>query len=539
MATDDNNPTWETELVKKLSAAEAAKARAADAGSSTERTVSALQAEVKSLREELFAARDSHASQIVLHDELKDKLSALQELYDTSQRQQAVKANDVDIAVYSAWELKETVARLYEELAMKELHMREAERAHEQSQAKAAAAIRALETTKRTLTDALDEETKKSSEAAGRAAEAMASSAAASAEVARLDAMCERLARGEEAEAETKRLTDALRRLQHDHAETEGVCESMRAQLAHVASAAERANLLNEQRVDEAEAALAVAEAQVKEWRERSVRLSAEVTATKEELNAKTEEAIEARRVRDTALCEVDDLRFRPPPLQSVIETKKIDATMAKEREKQLVVEKQLIERAERAENREREVRAKLVNIQFTLKKLKAANASLEARLTRGIVEDGKLQEESNQLLVEAKTRGEDLERTSAQMQTLEEALSDARRKFQEEQASREAAEARITALEERLSSDNQASKTATAAIDAMDRLRVESEQLLASVRLEVQVQKRATHEARKKLSASESRVAQLEQEVVRLQRHEHALHTVIGRTERIETHRT
>ena len=123
----------------------------------------------------------------------------------------------------------------------------------------------------------------------------------------------------------------------------------MRAQLAHVASAAERANLLNEQRVDEAEAALAVAEAQVKEWRERSVRLSAEVTATKEELNAKTEEAIEARRVRDTALCEVDDLRFSPPPLQSVIETKKIDATMAKEREKQLVVEKQLIERAERA----------------------------------------------------------------------------------------------------------------------------------------------------------------------------------------------
>ena len=103
---------------------------------------------------------------------------------------------------------------------------------------------------------------------------------------------------------------------------------------------------------------------------------------------------------------------------------------------------------------------------------------------------------------MEAKTRGEDLERTSAQMQTLEEALSDARRKFQEEQASREAAEARITALEERLSSDNQASKTATAAIDAMDRLRVESEQLLASVRLEVQEQKRATHEARKKLYA-------------------------------------
>ena len=60
-------------------------------------------------------------------------------------------------------------------------------------------------------------------------------------EVARLDALCQKLKQGDEAaladaiEAESKQLTAALRDLQQDHSETLGVCESLREQIEHVA----------------------------------------------------------------------------------------------------------------------------------------------------------------------------------------------------------------------------------------------------------------------------------------------------------------
>jgi chromosome segregation ATPase len=130
-------------------------------------------------------------------------------------------------------------------------------------------------------------------------------------------------------------------------------------------------------------------------------------------------------------------------------------------------------------------------------------------------------------------SRGDDLERMGRQVGTLEEALSVARKNTQDEKAAREDSQVRMATLERRLVADSgAASSTTAAALDVMNRLKEESERLLAESQQEVQDSHAECDQTWKQLKAAELRVAQLQDEVVRLQKHEHALHALIGAAE-------
>ena len=160
----------------------------------------------------------------------------------------------------------------------------------------------------------------------------------------------------------------------------------------------------------------------------------------------------------------------------------------------------------------------KRLSSELNTAKVEAAEAAEKHRIAEKAIETKMLLQD------------DELKRLGSQVKSLEETLNAARKETLDENAAREAAHARIAVLERQLTDESgEASLTTAAALEALNRLKEESEELLAESQQEVEESRAEYYQAMRQLKAAESRITQLQAEVVRLQKHEHALHTLLG----------
>jgi chromosome segregation ATPase len=461
-----------------------------------------LEAEVHILQSSLAEARKAHDSQLGLQDELRSQLIALQLSHDAREKD-------------------------HEEAAAKLRHQFDEK----------------LEASMRELKETTD-----------RAAKAMASKELADAEVIRLVALCSELEKRDEAaiedavKAKTAELTKRITGLQKDHDEALSLCDSLRLQLDTVAAAAEKANELNDRCIQEAEVDASAASIVMHEMSDQLAQLNSEVTAAKANITSLS--AVRESLEDELLSMEVEikvALEERTQAMQEVSELKKSISGLGKVRDDLVVAhsemrklkeaeerEVELQLRAENAEQRERELHTKIISTQSALRELRLENGSMETRLACGAAELSSAKEEAVQLREEVKkiqlaaldASASDTN-VKSKINAVKEALKDSEAALEIERLAREAAEARVSALEQRLSLLNSTAGEFTQQLD--EGSNEEIAQLLDVAQEEVERSRAECQIAKKELRGAKSRVRQLEEEVLRLQKHEHALHALLG----------
>lgn len=517
-----------------------------------------LEEEVSKLRSELARATQSHVLQTTLHDELRSKLDSLQRLYEEHQR-----------------DTKDELAKLHLELDSRERSVNEADH-------RAAEANSALSSYKHKMELELTELSNRASEASDRAAQFLSAKESADLEVARLEMLCADLRQSQErtlaetVQAETNSLATVLRELQYEHADTLDTCASLREQLELVAAAAENATDWNERRIREAEDAKSAAEARVQEMLGQVAELrveaaaSAENTASISAIRASLEEELAAKdgvirsanEARERALDETREMQRKlsevkgrvieleaekdaaisdvsrlsealdnagdTNALSSVLRAELISSKseVAKLKQKVSTLEvaldssegdfSQIIRatadrelalqtRAEKAEQRGRMLQTQLTQLQSGASQLSSSKAEMR-RLTD-----------------ELKTA----KKTAADATKLAERLKIAERQHRVELEARKSVEAKMSDLEMRLDAEKQSGIE-----EAKRALREETEVLMLSAQKEVEKSLLEVQQVERQLAVSQARVTQLEREVIRLQKHEHALHELLGAAE-------
>ena len=517
-----------------------------------------LEEEVLKLRSELAQATQSQVLQTNLHDELRSKLNSLQRSYEGHQR-----------------DTKDELAKLHSELDSRERSVMEADH-------RAAEANLALSSYKHKMELELTELSNRASEASDRAAQVKSAKESADLEIARLGMLCADLRQSQErtlaetVQAETKNLATMLRELQHEHADTLGTCASLREQLELVAAAAENASDWNDRRIREAEDATSAAEARVQEMLGQVAELRAEAAASaentasisairaslEEELSAKDGVIRSANEARERALDETREMQRKlsevkgrvieleaekdaaisdvsrlsealdnasdTNALSSVLRAELISSKseVAKLRQKVSTLEmaldssegdfSQIIReaadrelglqtRAEKAEQRERALQTQLTELQSGTSQLSSSKTEIK-RLTD-----------------ELKTA----KKTSADATKLADRLKGVERQYRDEVEARKSVEAKMSDLKVQLDAEKQSGIE-----EAKRALRAETELLMLGAQKEVEKSLLEVQQVERQLAASQARVTQLEREVIRLQKHEHALHELLGAAE-------
>ena len=561
-----------------------------------------LEGEVSSLRSELKLAREAHAEQNALHDELRAQLDTVQGLY---QKHQSATV--------------EQLAGLRAELEVEQGNAMEANR-------KEVAANIALSAKTREMETSVSEHTQRTVDLMARVAELEASKASSDEEVARLENLCSELKQchakelGDVVHAETTQLTDALRALQEEHEETLDLCATLREQLECVSEAAERSAVQNERRVEEAEAAVSAAEARLRETRERDAELGVQAmnarvdaasmnamrASLEDEILAKDAVIASANEVRDRALDDCLALQRRlsasksraieleaekqasvaevarlsealrsagtKDALSSALRAELIEEQSESARLRQKLStfeaaldtsegdfsqilrasvdrESALQSRAEKAEQRERALHTQIIQSQSVARDAESAKAEIEAELKATALELSIALERSSQAAKElsaargaaaesAKKYGvaegaverkvaasnESARKAHATAAELRERLESAEVQIREHRDARESAESKVLELESQLAADGKA-----ALEKAKEALREETELLLQGAQAEIEKALLEVQDTEWKLEVSQARVSQLEREVIRLQKHEHALHSLLG----------
>lgn len=508
-----------------------------------------LEIEISSLRSELESVREAHVLQKALHDELhaqldtfhgmyeaheseaREELSGLRKrleekertLLEANQRQIAADAeisrleanrkelelvnkisNDALSGVSSetqivmtahikrateatdrATQMASTTAAAQAEVAILKMRCVELERLLESEQNLVAAE-------KETLAEALAEQTNLAISASDRASLLEASKVSLESELKRFQERCAELEQAYDRD-EVNRLATEIQELQRDNAETLGVCETLRKQLKLVAEAAEKSNALNKRHVDETEAASRLVESENDLARNHSALLAEEVSIARanvaalsavrdsleSELAAKEDIVIKANTARDQAIDEAQELRIQLTDLQSDTHKLEMDAISKLE---------ELSGEAQVSAASSEELHVQLVEI-----KSQAERAARDAKLERTALE-GKLRTSNAEL-----------------------------------SASREEVERLTTELHKY--AEGRAANVET----AKEELREETELLMQGAQAEVTKALMESERLKRRLRASGARVTQLENEIIRLQKHEHALHALMDAADALD----
>ena len=509
----------------------------------------ALENEISSLRSELESAREAHVLQKALHDELRaqlDTFHGMYEAHETVAREELsglrkrledkektlLEANQTQIAAdaeISRLEAKCRELELVNKLSNDALsgvssetqivmtaHIKRAteatERATQMASTTAAAQAevailktrcveleRLLEseqnlvaTEKETLAEALAEQTNLAISASDRASLLEASKISLESEVKRFQERCAELEQAFDRD-EVNRLVTEIKELQRDHAETLGVCETLREQLKLVTEAAEKSNALNKRHVDETEAASRLVESENDLARNHSALLAEEISIARanvaalsavrdsleSELAAKEDIIIKANSARDRAIDEAQELRIQLTDLQSDTHKLEMDAISKLE---------ELSGEAQVSAASSEDLHVQLVEV-----KSQAEKAARDAKLERTALE-GKLRTSNAEL-----------------------------------SASREEVERLTTELHK------YAAGRAANVEKAKEELREETELMMQGAQAEVTKALMESERLKRRLRASGARVTQLEKEIIRLQKHEHALHALMDAADALD----
>tara|TARA_B110000977_G_scaffold181706_1_gene242649 strand:- start:7842 stop:13622 length:5781 start_codon:yes stop_codon:yes gene_type:complete len=504
----------------------------------------ALEVEISSLRAELERAREAHVLQTALHDDLRAQLDGIQGLYEahesTAREETSIlrdrleekdrtllesrhkrvaadaeisrleaKCKELEIvneaasgaltavssetqifmtahinrateATERATQMASSTAAAHAEVALLKTRCVELERLLESEQTLFAA-------DKETLAQALAEQTVLAMSASDRASLLEASKNSMDSELRRVKVRCAELEQAYDCD-EVQRLVTEIQNLQRDHAES--VFETLKEQLKLVAAAAEKSNDLNKRHVYESQAAMRLAESEHDVSRNQSALLAEEISIARAnvaalsavrdsletELAAKEDIVVNANNARDQAIDEAQDLRLQLADLQRDTHKLEMDAIT------------------------------------------KLEELSGEAQVSA--VSSEELQTE----LVEIKSRAESAARDAKLARTELEA------KLRASSAEREAARTEVQRLSTEL--ERYAAGRAGNVERAKEELREETELMMRGAQEEVTKALMESERLKRRLRASGARVAQLINEIIRLQKHEHALHAILGAAE-------
>ena len=117
--------------------------------------------------------------------------------------------------------------------------------------------------------------------------------------------------------------------------------------------------------------------------------------------------------------------------------------------------------------------------------------------------------------------------KTSADATKLADRLKGVERQYRDEVEARKSVEAKMSDLKVQLDAEKQSGIE-----EAKRALRAETELLMLGAQKEVEKSLLEVQQVERQLAASQARVTQLEREVIRLQKHEHALHELLGAAE-------
>lgn len=479
----------------------------------------ALEVEISSLRSELKRAREAHVLQTALHDDMRAQLDTFQglyEAYESTAREELSSLRDrLEEKERTLLETKHQQVAKKAEISRLEAKCKELEIVNE-------AANCALTAVSSETQIVMTAHIKRATEATERATQMASSTAAAQAEVALLKVRCVELERLLESEQtlfaadmetmkismdselkrskarcaeleqahdrdEVQRLVTEIHILQRENAETLGVCENLKEQLNRVAEAAEISNDLNKRHVDETQAASRLAESEHDVSRTQSALLAEEISIARanvaalsavrdsleSELCAKEDVVINANNARDQAIDEAQELRLQLTYLQR--DTQKLEMDVITKLEEPF------------------------------------GEAQISAALS----------EELQIKLVEIKSRAESAARDAKLASTeLKEKIRTSRAELA---ASRKEVQRLFTELEK------YAAGRASNVERAKEELREETELMIRGTQEEVSKALLESERLKRRLGASGARVTQLGNEVIRLQKHEHALHAILG----------
>ena len=509
----------------------------------------ALEIQISGLQSELESAREAHVLQKALHDEVRaqldtfhgmheahesvaqEELSGLRKrleekektLLEANQRQTAADAeisrleanckelelvnkisNDALSGVSSetqivmtahikrateaterATQMASTTAAAQAEVAVLKMRCVELERLLESEQ-------NLVDAEKETLAEALAEQTNLAISASDRASLFEGSKISLESDLKRFQQRCAELEQAYDRD-EVNRLVTEIQELQRDHAESLSVCETLREQLKLVAEAAEKSNALNKRHVDETEAARRLVESENDLARNHSALLAEEISISRanvaalsavrnsleSELAAKEDIVIKANSARDQAIDEAQELRIQLTDLQSDTHKLEMDAISKLE---------ELSGEAQVSAASSEELHVQLVEV-----KSQAEKAARDAKLERTALE-GKLKTSNAELSASRK----EVERLTVELQKY--------------------AAGRAANVEK-----------------AKEELREETELLMQGAQAEVTKALMESERLRRRLKASGARVAQLENEIIRLQKHEHALHALMDAADALD----
>ena len=509
----------------------------------------ALEIKISSLRSELESAREAHILQEALHNELRTQLDMFQGMHEAHEsdardelfglrkrleekEKTLLEANQRKIAAdseISRLEAKCKELELVNKVSNEALsgvssetqiviaaHIKRAndatERATQMASTTAAAQAevavlktrcveleRLLESEqklvgaeKETLAEAFAEQTNLAISASDRASLLEGSKISLESDLNLFQERCAELEQAYDRD-EVNRLITENQELQRDHAESLSMCETLREQLKLVAEAAEKSNALNKLHVDETEAARRLVESQNESARNHSALLVEEVSieranvaalsaardSLESELAAKENIVIKANSARDQAIAEAQELRTQLAELQS--ETRKLEMDAISKLE-------ELSGEAQVSATSSEELHVQLVEV-----KSQAEKAARDAKLERTALE-GKL-----------RTSDAELSASRREVEWLNVKLQ-------------EFAAGRAANVEK-----------------AEEELREETELLMQGAQAEVTKALMESEHLRRRLKASGARVTQLENEIIRLQKHEHALHALMDAADELD----
>ena len=509
----------------------------------------ALEIKISSLRSELESAREAHILQEALHNELRTQLDMFQGMHEAHEsdardelfglrkrleekEKTLLEANKRKIAAdseISRLEAKCKELELVNKVSNEALsgvssetqiviaaHIKRAtdatERATQMASTTAAAQAevavlktrcveleRLLESEqklvgaeKETLAEAFAEQTNLAISASDRASLLEGSKISLESDLNLFQERCAELEQAYDRD-EVNRLITENQELQRDHAESLSMCEKLREQLKLVAEAAEKSNALNKLHVDETEAARRLVESQNESARNQSALLVEEVSieranvaalsaardSLESELAAKENIVIKANSARDQAIAEAQELRTQLAELQS--ETRKLEMDAISKLE-------ELSGEAQVSATSSEELHVQLVEV-----KSQAEKAARDAKLERTALE-GKL-----------RTSDAELSASRREVEWLNVKLQ-------------EFAAGRAANVEK-----------------AEEELREETELLMQGAQAEVTKALMESEHLRRRLKASGARVTQLENEIIRLQKHEHALHALMDAADELD----
>jgi chromosome segregation ATPase len=501
-----------------------------------------LEVEISSLRSELESAREAHVLQKALHDELRAQLDTFQGMFEAHEsaareelsslrkrledkEQNLIEANQrqifadaeisrleascreleivnkakndalsgvssetqilmtahikrATVASERATQMASTTAAAQAEVAILKTRCNELESLLESEQNLVAAE-------KETLAEALAKQTSLAKLASDRASLLEASKISLESELKLFISRCAEMEQAHDRD-EVSRLVSEIQDLQRNHAETLGVCETLREQLKLVAEAAENSNLMNKRHLEDTLAAKRLAESENDMSRNHCALLAEEISIARanvaalsavrdsleSELAAKENIVIMANNARDQAIDEAQELRIQFTDLQRENRKLEMDAITKLE---ELSGEAQV-----------NAASSQDLNVQLVEVKSQAENAARDAKLVREELE-GKLRASSAELSGSRK----EIERLTIELDKY--------------------GAWRVANVEQ-----------------AKEELREETELMMQGAQREVAKALMESERLKRRLRASGARVAQLENEVIRLQKHEHALHALI-----------